>query len=721
MDLKGAEIRNFRQMGLIINDNSKKSHPLKIPHYQRPYRWSAENVEKLINDWFSHQDDSDYFCGSIVTVTYENKPHDLIDGQQRFTTLFLANYMYFLVLRALVFSSLKHTYYVMEFKTIYGEMKECLKYFVDLDHEDSIIKQQSLDDLEYEISNFIRERQYGEAIDLFCTVFPEESNTSKVTQNTLLLQYDRSSFNDSLKKVLSKTTLSLNKDEDIDFKIIEDESDVFTENEKKYCESLETIFECIKEKIVYKKSSNSEIKSVQLSLSFKKIISSFTDEVKVCIVQTGNPEDAYTLFEVLNDRALALDDLDLIKNEFYKNFVLYCGTKTSEEKKDNILQSLDDQWVNDIYDNTRDYEKKLITYLSIVYITGSDSITYDKSKDYREALKNYFRGYQRDNSYKDINIERDFNIFLAIKNFIGIFKIRHQNRDLLALEAEYNDDISINAKLVLILIAKDQQGVLTGFTNFILRKIEDSNSNFDPTKVKDILENLYKTESNCETEYIEIHQSVSKQADEIWHVTMKSKDATSPRAFSNRIIKLNFLNSHQFSIIKRDVEEDKLLDEEFGSWLNQWKYKNNSNTLSIRILFARLIKMQVDSNGALHKASITKTISQENVKNMQLDHIEPRIINKDLLEKYFQHTDREHYTDGLGNMMPLPGIENKIKSNRPVIDSFEIYENAGLKDHFILTQTQQCLKQNSQNNVPTVDFFIERKKVCIDWFKELLS
>lgn len=203
--------------------------------------------------------------------------------------------------------------------------------------------------------------------------------------------------------------------------------------------------------------------------------------------------------------------------------------------------------------------------------------------------------------------------------------------------------------------------------------------------------------------------------------SFKSKDATQPRFFSNKIISLNYLDSHQSSIVKRDVGENKLLDEEFQSWLTQWKYRNTKNTLSIRILFARLIKMQVDNDGSLHRASISKTISQENVKNMQLDHMEPRNINKDLPERYFSHTDREHYIDGLGNMMPLPGYDNRKKSNRPIIDSFEIYEDAGLKDHFILTQTKQCFEKHSNNNVPTDRFFIERKKICTSWFMELLS
>lgn len=40
------------------------------------------------------------------------------------------------------------------------------------------------------------------------------------------------------------------------------------------------------------------------------------EHIKFCVIITGNENDAYTLFEVLNDRALDIEDLDLIKNLF---------------------------------------------------------------------------------------------------------------------------------------------------------------------------------------------------------------------------------------------------------------------------------------------------------------------------------------------------------------------------------------------------------------------
>ena len=89
MELNGAEIRNFFE--IVIGEksvDSKSRNIVSIPHYQRPYRWTTDLVANLIQDWA--QADSDYFAGSIVTVVRDDsKIFELIDGQQRLTTIYL--------------------------------------------------------------------------------------------------------------------------------------------------------------------------------------------------------------------------------------------------------------------------------------------------------------------------------------------------------------------------------------------------------------------------------------------------------------------------------------------------------------------------------------------------------------------------------------------------------------------------------------------------------
>ncbi|WP_187860728.1 DUF262 domain-containing protein [Helicobacter pylori] len=68
----------------------------QIPIYQRPYQWTEENCEKLLDDlFFNYEDDreSDYFCGSLVLITISKDSkattYDIVDGQQRLSTFIL--------------------------------------------------------------------------------------------------------------------------------------------------------------------------------------------------------------------------------------------------------------------------------------------------------------------------------------------------------------------------------------------------------------------------------------------------------------------------------------------------------------------------------------------------------------------------------------------------------------------------------------------------------
>ncbi len=68
----------------------------QIPIYQRPYQWTEENCEKLLDDlFFNYENDreSDYFCGSLVLVKSDpnskTETYDIVDGQQRLSTFIL--------------------------------------------------------------------------------------------------------------------------------------------------------------------------------------------------------------------------------------------------------------------------------------------------------------------------------------------------------------------------------------------------------------------------------------------------------------------------------------------------------------------------------------------------------------------------------------------------------------------------------------------------------
>ena len=86
-----------------------KDHPFVIPEYQRPYAWEDDQIDTLFNDLWdfttSPEGGSDgtntYFLGCIVSYENEKGEQEIIDGQQRITSLFL-------LLRA-IYSNLKYS------------------------------------------------------------------------------------------------------------------------------------------------------------------------------------------------------------------------------------------------------------------------------------------------------------------------------------------------------------------------------------------------------------------------------------------------------------------------------------------------------------------------------------------------------------------------------------------------------------------------------------
>lgn len=70
---------------------SGKEHKFIIPEYQRPYAWGVDEAETLFNDlWdFTEKQETTYFLGSIVSYLNEQGEQEIIDGQQRITSLFL--------------------------------------------------------------------------------------------------------------------------------------------------------------------------------------------------------------------------------------------------------------------------------------------------------------------------------------------------------------------------------------------------------------------------------------------------------------------------------------------------------------------------------------------------------------------------------------------------------------------------------------------------------
>ena len=65
-----------------------------IPLYQRDYAWEEKQIEQLIEDINDVPNNENYYLGSLIVAKQEEKKYEVVDGQQRLTTLFLLlNYL----------------------------------------------------------------------------------------------------------------------------------------------------------------------------------------------------------------------------------------------------------------------------------------------------------------------------------------------------------------------------------------------------------------------------------------------------------------------------------------------------------------------------------------------------------------------------------------------------------------------------------------------------
>ena len=87
----------FWEKNMLVSENEMINHKkynelsiynFRIPLYQRKYAWQKDEVNALLEDLHKNKN-NEYYIGNIVVEKKENNFYDVIDGQQRLTTLYL--------------------------------------------------------------------------------------------------------------------------------------------------------------------------------------------------------------------------------------------------------------------------------------------------------------------------------------------------------------------------------------------------------------------------------------------------------------------------------------------------------------------------------------------------------------------------------------------------------------------------------------------------------
>lgn len=84
-------MQNINTFGNWANHIVNNGITFQIPDYQRTFAWDIQNVQTLLNDLTTNKE---YFLGLFLTEADEStKEYSLIDGQQRFTSLYMLFYI----------------------------------------------------------------------------------------------------------------------------------------------------------------------------------------------------------------------------------------------------------------------------------------------------------------------------------------------------------------------------------------------------------------------------------------------------------------------------------------------------------------------------------------------------------------------------------------------------------------------------------------------------
>lgn len=750
MDLKGAEIRNIYELCMDIG--SKQEMPLRvnIPYYQRPYTWKSENVKNLIDDFYKNMEEGanqEYFVGSVVLVKNARGSgrHDVIDGQQRITTVFLLNYLKLLIQRSYIeeYLLVKKTNFdslLSNFETSYSGLFGENKKKVICEIKKRITN--ALDDIN-ELDDDKKESVYEDLVKGYQSVFelPEKNITDlndykkkcefklklALDKDELAIFYSRDSYNKRLKEALSKIIVLVDKNREPQLHSSYEPADNGKKNDNKdvvelYIDAIKTGFDVIKS---YAKRK--EIKSnLALAKEMYSIIDNMLKNIKFCVIMTGDEKDAYTLFEVLNDRAAELNDLDLIKNLYYRE---YCNK--SKEADDDIIDSniekLDEIWGDKIFaKNVPDASLKLISYLGAVYLTGNKEIVINKVERYRDTLeKKYFdMKYIGDERYTFENVYNDINVYYMIKVILEECKLRVNKtvEGLINAEAVYNK--SITYRTFHLINALKLNGVWPALSNMVIKKyLLTHNGQIDIEDFRVYFRRICDDTRYLNSDDNEIH----KLAFDLWRIILCSNGHDIPRKFAVKVFEN--VNYDKYDISQIDV--DKFIDfNELEKWTFDWKYGNDKNNAKVKVLLINLFKMDKVDNRLINKFATYSFQSPE----IHLDHLEPKERDKNVLEKYFAPADkndnREKYVNGIGNFMILDRVNNNDKDNIPLQDALAYYDNM-TSTHWLIEEIKEMLENDkysksvslgeTNQRVPTEAFFNERVKRIQKYFKALLK
>lgn len=236
-----------------------------VPDYQRSYSWKNENIDEFLDDLFnivhSANPDARHFLGAVTMAKGDNTHNtvDLIDGQQRMTTIFLFLYV------------------------ILGE---------------------------YRSSRF-SDKASGRADELLRKLAYLNDDGERTGSRLVLGEFNRAFFDDFIIDGHHKT------DEDREqIKLAYQAKHEFAQNQSIY-DAFNKMKVAIEERLdccATEDEAYSYLKALHICV---------LDRFEIVTMIVEEEADAFLIFETLNDRGLALSSVDLIKNKLFQTFATH--------------------------------------------------------------------------------------------------------------------------------------------------------------------------------------------------------------------------------------------------------------------------------------------------------------------------------------------------------------------------------------------------------------
>lgn len=316
-------------------DSLLKEYTYIVPDYQRVYSWNKLQVDELLEDIdMGIGNGSDHFFGAMMLNVGRKKKEgkiEIIDGQQRFTTVIMLLYAILEMYNLPRFSHMEN---------IGGRMHTLSGKLAEKNDDGQIIA---------------KKLTLGDGNKQFFESYIIDSLNNNIEKEKIIFEYKK------------QNKYNINK------KIIES-------------------YEVIKDYFIGAINSRTNEGAYELLKNYQSYI---LKSLEIVRIEVEEDADAFLIFETLNDRGLALSSVDLIKNTLFKNCANSSEFESIKEKWTSMISNLDDinevkKYIRHYWISKQKYVSTQNLFKEYRGYVNSD---FDKSKEIINELHKYSKFY----------------------------------------------------------------------------------------------------------------------------------------------------------------------------------------------------------------------------------------------------------------------------------------------------------------------------------------